>query len=362
MTRALAVAAVLAGVVAAPAPAAVRLAGGDAEVHALAVAADGAALAVVDSGRPARPFGIVRSRGRSRGRLALFGQFDAEFPDLSARGGRVALAWGQPVSGGERLWLAPVDSLGVPGPGQEAALATGPPRLALDGPDALLAYPERAGDAVLARVGAGRTAVTRLTQTAPERRHLPLDVAVAGGAPLVLDLVQRRQATELLVLGPGAPAAPVTAAPALRHVRAGLAASSRRIAVAYLKGGRAHLAVAAPGDRAWRRRVLPGRGGGAGTPAVAVLDDAVLVAYAQRVRDHGERGQREILTARVDGSAVTVERVTDHPADDRDPHLAARPEGSAAYPGPEEDAVYLGWTRRVRRPEPARVALLERVG
>jgi hypothetical protein len=329
----------------APAAGAVRI-GEDGEAYALAVA-HGSALAVVESGDRTLPFDLVRSTGAGVSVVGGFGELDSEFPSVAAGDdGRAFAGWGLPVSGGYALRVAPVSALdepldGVPG--------TGPGRLAVGAADVLLAYPDRDGNAALSTLSTDRRAAAEaplaLTSTAPFRRHLPLGVAAVEGGALVLDLIQERSRTELRVIGPGAPAAPILSLPALRHVPARMDVRDGRIAVGYLVSGRARVAVARLGG-AWARRSLRGEGGGDGAPAPMIAGGSVSVAYTQRVRAKGARTQREVFLFAPDGTR----RLTTTPGDERDALAAAGPEGDA----------YVAWTRREPR-RGATAAFLERV-
>ena len=140
---------------------------------------------------------------------------------------------------------------------QELAVGTGTPRARVreDGA-AVAAYPDRTGDAAVsilpvrvraAPVRAGRTTCRTagtLTKDAPERRHRPLAVAAPDGGPLVLDLVQTRTRTSLLVVGPKAPKGTLLSVGGLRVLRGTLAADDDTVAVAYAAGGRVKLATA----------------------------------------------------------------------------------------------------------------------
>jgi hypothetical protein len=254
----------------------------------------------------------------------------------------VVVSWGRQISTGQVYEIARTaggEGLGAP---QTLTSGTGPGRLAIE-PDGapLLAYPDLLGDATLVSAGAE----TRLTATGPERRHLPLDVAVgADGRTFVLDLVQTGGSSALVLLGPGAPGAPAVWVPALRDLPATLAIDAGHAYVAYLLNGRAHLAVA-PLDPAggWSSRRLPGRGGGAGAPAVVRSGGRTLVAYTQR-QPHG-RG--EVFLA----GGARVRRLTRTTADERFPFAAASPAGD----------VFVGWSRGPARRGPS-TAVLMRVG
>src|SRR3954471_2451633 len=108
------------------------------------------------------------------------------------------------MSGGRWLCEPPADR----GAGAKAmTTATGPPQLDDDG---TLAYPDRDGNVV--------KGAERLTNDAPEHRHLPLDAAEG----LVLDLDQRRAITQLRLLGPNVPNLPALSLPRLADVQASL--------------------------------------------------------------------------------------------------------------------------------------------
>lgn len=315
--------------VTAPAGAAVRV--GDGGLLSL-TEWRGAALGVVESGDVAEPFELVRSSGRGRSLLGSFGAEGAEFPDVAAAGERAYVTWGVPISGGESLTVATLEGERFP-----EVVGTGPGRLAVGEEGLHLAYPDRDGNATVATLAtaterrAERPSPQAITTTAPFRRHLPLGVAAVEGGALVLDLIQERDRTELRVLGPGAPSAPILSVRALRHFPARLAVRGDRIAVAWLDRGRARLAVASLGGT-WSRRSLPGRGGGDGAPAPAFAGRSLRVAYTQRGDVYVWRGG-------------TLRRLTRTPSVERDAFAA----------GP-----FVGWTRR----DASRnlTAWLERIG
>src|SRR4051794_13336593 len=213
--RRIALAALAVALVAAtPARAVVPLGGAPDGLRALTVSG-GVAYAVVGSGERATPFALVRSSGTGRSAPQRFGGPGAEFPDVAAvPDGGVVVSWGDQISTGEVYAIsrgAAGQGLGTP---QTLTSGSGPARPALQ-PDGtpLLAYPDVLGDATVASAGAE----TKLTATGPERRHLPLDVAVgADGRAFVLDLVQSGGSSALVLLGPGAPVAPAVWVPAVR--------------------------------------------------------------------------------------------------------------------------------------------------
>jgi hypothetical protein len=330
--------------VAAPAHAAVSLGGTPGGLEALAVSG-GAAYAIVDSADASAPFALVRSDGASAGAPRRFGERDAEFPDLASGPGESLVAsWGQSLSNGDRYVVAGAPT--VPGAAfgaaQPLANGTGPGRLALDAAGTpVLALPDGDGNTTLVRAGVAE----RLTATAPEERHLPLDVAVgADGGAFVLELVQTRTRSELRLLGPGAPAAPVVSIGALRDMRATLAVDGGRAYVAFALDGRARLAIAAldPGAAWWNRR-LPGRGGASGAPAVLRSGGSTLVAYTQRQR----HGRGDVFLATEGPDPVRVRRLTRTHADEREPYAAAGAGGQ----------LYVGWSRGRALHGPAKAVL-----
>lgn len=303
----------------------------------------GYAVAAVDSGDRDDPFLLVRSSGLGRSALGRFGGRNAEFPALAAsRGGRAWVTWGVPVSGGARVHVAPVDDLGDPLP---EVVATGPSWMTFQGNAAVLAYPDENGNAALATLpirgeGRSRKPVPRaLSSDAPEQRHLPLGVAASDDGPLVLDLVQRRDRTELRVIGEGAPSGAILSLPLLRHVPARMAVLGDRIAVGYERSGRSYVATARLGGR-WSRRRLPGSGG-EGAPAPMWAHEKLAVAYTRRVA-----GQRDVYL----WTAPRTTRLTTTPGDEREPLAAA---------GIGEGAAYVAWTRREKTG--AKAAFLTRV-
>lgn len=314
-----------------PAGAAIRVERGDAELAALAVDARGTALAVVDRGGRSDPFVLVRVAGTRRERIDVFGAEKGEWPSVAAAGGRALVAWARPISGGAELSLAREGDgarLGEPG---VAGFATSPGRLAVDAEGrALIAHADERGDVALTGEDG---AVATLTADGPERRHLPLDLALTATGPLVLDLGQTRERSELRVLGEGAPAGPVTSVGALRHLHGALAASDALVAVTYLSRGRAVLATAAPGG-SWTRRRLPGPGGALDTPVPVIDGDRVHVAYLQR-----SRRARDVRLATLSDGRVRARRITRDRHDDRRPLAAVGPAGE----------LYVGWTRTHRR-------------
>jgi hypothetical protein len=315
---------------AAPASAApVRIASG-AEGHALTVWR-GAALAVVDSGSGEAPFSLVRSSGAGRSEFGSFGEPGAEFPDVAAvEDGPAYVSWGVPVSGGASLSIAPVESLDSE---FSEVLGTGPGRLALlEGGTVHLAYPDRDGNATVSTFAGGESRAVRppprsLTTTAPVRRHLPMSAAATEDGALVLDLIQERNRTELRVLGPGAPSAPILSVRALRHFPARMTYAGGRVAVGWMERGRARVATARLGG-SWSRRQLPGRGRGEGAPAPMIVDGSVMTAYVQR---------GDVYLA---GPGRT-RRLTATRGEEREP-LAAAGDGDA----------YVAWTRREPRRGP----------
>ena len=172
------------------------------------------------------------------------------------------------------------------------------------------------------------------TRTGPALRTTPLDVVVTDGGPLVLARVQSRTRSQLRVLGPGAPAAPVASVHGLRPLEATIARDDEGIYVAYRNGARRFvLATAGPGPGArWSHRRLRVRGTLNGAPAVARLGLRTIVATSQRVRSplphlpHHGQARRDLpggLLTRAGGSDLA-------------PLAATGPDGR----------VYVGWTHR----------------
>ena len=316
----------------------VRLAG-SANAYSLTVAGRSAVVAV-DSRNRDDPFSLVRTSGRGApDLLGRFGGRNAEFPNLATTGGgRAWVTWGVPVSGGARVHVAPVDDVEDALP---EVIATGPSWMAFRGGSAVLAYPDEDGNAALATLpisgeGRSRTPEPRaLSSNAPQRRHLPLGVAASDDGPLVLDLVQTRDRTELRVIGEGAPSAAILSIPLLRHVPARLAADGDRIAVGYERSGRSYVATARLGG-SWSRRRLPGSGG-EGAPAPVYVDGALRVVYTRRVA-----GQRDVYA----WSGGRLARLTTTPGDEREVLAAA-----------SDSRAFAAWTRREKSGAKAAFAL-----
>ena len=307
----------------------------------------GQAYAVLGSGDPAVPFRLVRSTGRGASSIGRFGVRGARFPDVAAAAGSLVVAYGRVTSDG----LLYESSLAQAG-GFEAhatlGQSTGPARLALDGPARLVAFPDLLGDAVLGGRDATDAPVRELlSNSAPARRHMPLDLVVDDGRVLVLDLVQSATRSELCVVGPGAPARAVLSVPGVQALAATLAYDGERLYVAYSARGRAVLASARPTPGAtWSRRRLAAHGRLAGAPAVARVGLRTIVATSERVD-----GQREIYVTKIGPGGTVVSRLTRSRADDLAPQATVG----------LDDTVYVGWTRRDRARSGA-TALLQRVG
>ena len=329
MLRPASLALLLAATLAPGAGAAVRVADDDVEVRALAVS-QGAAYVVTDSADDGPPYRLVRTRGSSASELATFGAGDSNFPEVVAAGGRVVVGWDEPVTGAIAVDAARVEGDGL-GETLRVAEGTGPARFALSGLNLFAAYPDVAGDVAVAATTLGdsrsRRPPSAMTANGPERRHLPLAVAATSAGTLVLDLVQTAGSSELRVVGPGAPRQPALAVGGLRNLDATMAVSGDRIDVAYLSRGRAVLATSRGGG-AWSRRTLPGRGGGAGAPAVVRVGGATAVVYSQRAP-----GGRELYLF-ANGSQV---RLTNARGDDYRPYAAVDDDGRA----------FFAWTRKL---------------
>jgi hypothetical protein len=230
---------------------------GDRPLLALA-ARDGEAYAVIESGDPARPFAFVGTDARPQ----LFGGPGAESPEIAAGADGIRIAWARQISSGLELFVMPADRLTGAKP---ATTGTAPPQLDSDG---TLAYPDRDGNVIKGD--------TRLTQDAPEHRHLPLDAAEG----LVLDLDQRRTITQLHLLGPNAPNQPALSLPRLADIQASLAVAGGRAYVAYALDERIYLATADLDPEArWSTRRLAGDG--AGRPAIARAGGRTYVAFSR---------------------------------------------------------------------------------
>jgi hypothetical protein len=231
-------------------------------------AAGGTSYAVIGRRDPDSPLALVHG-----GATTPFGGPGAENPVVAGGPGGVVVAWSREVSSELEYSAAPA---GDPADARVLGTGTAPPRLAVgDGPQ--LACPDRNGDVTLGGV--------RLTADAPEHRHLPL--AVAG--TLVLDLDQRRAATQLRVLGADAPGLPVVSLASREDLEATLAVDDGHAYVAFVRGGRAFLASAElrPGAR-WSTRLLAADV--VGTPAVARAEGRTYVAFARRGDVYLSRG------------------------------------------------------------------------
>jgi hypothetical protein len=225
---------------------------GDRPLLALA-AHDGGAYAVVESGDPANPLALVRPGQRPQ----AFGGPGAESPEIAVGTQGVTVAWARQISSGMALFA-------TPGPAP-ATIATAPPQLDDDG---TLAYTDRDGNIVRGDI--------RLTDDAPEHRHLPLDAAQG----LVLDLDQRRTVTQLRLLGPNAPNAPTLSLPRLADVQASLAIENNSASVAYALDERIYVATAPLQPQArWITRKLANDG--AGRPAIARTAKRTYVAFSK---------------------------------------------------------------------------------
>jgi hypothetical protein len=315
-----------------PAAGAAARLGGDPGGLLAVTAGRGQAYAVVGSGDPAVPFLLVRSTGRGMSRIGRFGIRDAQFPDVVAGTGALLVAYGRTISNGLRYESMLAEGGGF-GAGATLGDATGPARLALDGPARLAAFPDLRGDAVLGgRDAFGAPLLSQLTDSAPQSRHAPLELIVAGGRPLVLDLVQTGERSELRVLGPDAPADPVLSVGGVHGLDATLARGPDRIYVAYRSAGRAVVASAPPRPGAtWSRRRLPARGSVRGAPAVARTGSRTIVATSERVGR-----QREIYVRTIGSTGVRARRLTRSRGIDLAPQVTVGLDG----------AVFVGWTRR----------------
>jgi hypothetical protein len=282
---------------AAPAHADVRLGG---ELVALS-AGRGTAYAVTATGKRNVPFRLLRSGGRRATSLGGFGSLGAEFADVAAGPDGPVTVFARPTSEGFEY-----ETTGSVGLGE----GTGPPVLALDGDQPLVAYPDQDGDVVLG--------TTPLTDSGPVLRHAPLDVADR----FVLDLVQSSTRSQLRVLG--GPDEPLVSAPRLTTIQATIAREGGSLYVAYRIGQRLTLATAEarPGAR-WSRRRLKTRGELNGAPAVIRANGRTLVATSQR-------------TPKRRSVYLGTRRLTRPHGSDLSPLAAKGPDGR----------VYVAWTRR----------------
>jgi hypothetical protein len=234
---------------AAPARAATPVVVGSGPGGLLALAAaGGTSYAVIGRSDPAAPFALVHG-----GATTPFGGPEAESPAVAAGPGGVMVAWSREVSSELEYSAAPA---GDPQDAHVLGTGTGPPRLTVgDGP--LLAYPDRNGDATL-----------------------------------VLDLDQRRAATQLRVLGADAPAQPVVSLASREDLEATLAVDGGHAYVAFARQGRAFLASAElrPGAR-WSTHLVAADI--TGTPAVARAAGRTYVAFARRGDVYLSRGDRD---------------------------------------------------------------------
>lgn len=320
LTFSLAAAALLA--VPATAPGAARLPGASGGLVALA-AGPGSAYAVVSTRARAKPFRLVRSDGRRAASLGAFGVPGADYADVAAGAAGPLVVFARPTTDGYAYESTGFGASALLGEG------TGAPVLALDGTTRIAAFPDDDGDAALSRDGS----TTTLTSTGPALRNTPLDAVVAGGSALVLNRVQSRGRSQLRVLGPGAPAAPVVSLPGLRSLEASITRDDEGVYVAYRDGARRLvLASAAPGPGArWSRRRLRVRGTLNGAPAVARVGLRTIVATSQRV------GRRyRILLTTVGPAGAFLDPLTRAGGSDLAPLAATGPDGR----------LYVGWTHR----------------
>ena len=239
-------------------------------------AGPGSAYAVVSTRAREKPFRLVRSDGSRATTSARSGCPARDYADVAAGAAGPLTVVARPTTSGYAYESAGLGASEVLGAG------TGAPVLALDGTARIAAFTDDDGDAVLSRDGA----TTILTRTGPALRTTPLDAVVTDGSALVLARVQSRTRSQLRVLGPGAPAAPVASVHGLRPLEATIAHDDAGIYVAYRDGARRLvLATAGPGPSArWSHRRLRVRGTLNGAPAVARLGLRTFVATSQRVR------------------------------------------------------------------------------
>ena len=284
-------------------------------------AGPGAVYSVVGTGNRNVPFRLTRG---SRP-LATFGSRGAEYADVAVGPDGPVTVFARPTSTGF-AYEAGLARLGE---------GTGPPVLTLDGAAPVVAFPDDDGDVVLG--------ASPLTQTGPLLRHAPLDVT---DGPLILDLARSRTRTELRVLGPGAPAAPVVSAAGLRPIEATIARDDHRLYVAYRAGNRLTLASApATPQGRWSRRRLRTRGPLNGAPAIARTGLRTVVATSQRVN-----GTYAIFITTAGPAGTFLDRLTIPRGSDLAPLAATGPDGR----------VYVAWTHR-QKGRARRTAKLRRV-
>ena len=320
LTLSLAAAALLA--VPASAAGAASLPGASGGLVALA-AGPGSAYAVVSTRAREKPFRLVRSDGSRAASLGAFGVPGADYADVAAGAAGPLTVVARPTTSGYAYESAGFGASEVLGAG------TGAPVLALDGTTRIAAYPDNDGDAVVSRDGA----TTTLTRTGPALRTTPLDAVVTDGRPLVLARVQSRTRSQLRVLGPGAPAAPVASVAGLRPLEASIARDDEGVYVAYRDGAR-RLVLATAGPRPtarWSHRRLRVRGTLNGAPAVARIGLRTIVATSQRV----DRRYRIFLTT-VGPAGAFLDPLTRTGGSDLAPLAATGPDGR----------VYVAWTHR----------------
>ena len=289
-------------------------------------AGQGRAYAVVATGSRTQPFRLLRSSGRSATSLGAFGSPGAEFADVAAGPAGPVTVFGRPTSDGYSYELSGGAKLGE---------GTGPPVLVVDGEQRFVAYPDDDGDVVLG--------TATLTHSGPSLRHAPVDVV---GGPTVLDLVQSASRTELRVLGPEAPTAPLTSIRGLHAIPAAIARDAKQLLVAYRLGNRVTLATApARASGRWTRRRLRTKGTLNGAPAMVRVGLRTLIATSRQVR-----GRRAVYLTTIGPAGTLTKHLSRGRTSDAAP-LAA--EGLDGH-------VYVAWTRRATGSS-RRFAVLRRV-
>jgi hypothetical protein len=313
-----------AALLAAPATAAgaANLPGASGGLVALA-AGPGSAYAVVSTGERAKPFRLVRSDGSGATSLGAFGVPGSDYADVAADAAGPLTVFARPTSSGYAY-----ESSGF-GVAARLGEGTGAPVLALDGTSRIAAYPDDDGDAAISRDGS----TTTLTSTGPALRNTPLDAVVTDGSPLVLARAQSRTRSQLRVLGPGAPAAPIASVSGMRPLEASITRDAEHVYVAYREGARRLvLASAAPNAGArWSHRRLRVRGTLNGAPAIARVGLRTIVATSQRAG----RRYRIFLTT-VGPAGAFLDPLTRSGGSDLAPLAATGPDGHA----------YVAWTHR----------------
>ena len=171
-------------------------------------------------------------------------------------------------------------------------------------------------------------------------------MVVSAGSPLVLARVQSRARSQLRVLGPGAPAAPVVSVSGRRSLEASIARDAAGVYVAYRDGARRLvLASAAPAAGPAGHTGGCACAGAQRSPGRRPRGRRTLVATSRRAG----RRYRIFLTS-VGPAGTSVDRLTRGGGSDLAPLAATGPDGR----------VYVAWTHRAGR-RARRAAVFRRV-